>query len=513
MLEYLPILYIIFLVVSLCSSIILLIPKVSLNYVQIHIGVLSLPPLVALLALILHADNIIWGPLHFNTLTWLLAVFVLTVGLIVQRFSVHFLVGDRSYRQYFTLLTLTTAAGSLAWLSDDLRLLLICWGTTLLGLTLTIRLKKEWQVAKKSASTMGCYFTISWFILLAAVLWLTQATGHWQLSQVMTQDSLVLLESWEKTCINLLLVISVLIPAGQWPFQRWILDSAVAPTPISAVMHAGIVNAGGIVLTLFAPLFNGSIAQIPLLIFASVSVLMGTGIMFVQVDYKRQLVGSTIAQMGFMLIQCALGAYIAAIIHAVLHGLFKSTLFLQAGSALHHEQPLKKSKRQGSFIGKLSGVLFGILAAIGYWAASPADAYQLISAIILGFSVSFAWMQLVVFGHGRIGRISGLILFIAGALIYGLVHTGFHRLLHETIGTGVQPSIPAFLCLMFILFIGSAIGLWLSRNRTSRGFTILYLWLVQLGEPNQAAVESHPKYLTQYMSQGGKKDEFSINIK
>ena len=61
--------------------------------------------------------------------------------------------------------------------------------------------------------------------------------------------------------------------------------------------------------------------------------------MLVHVDYKRQLVGSTIAQMGFMLIQCALGAYLAAIIHAVLHGLFKSTLFLQAGSALHHTEP------------------------------------------------------------------------------------------------------------------------------------------------------------------------------
>ena len=71
--------------------------------------------------------------------------------------------------------------------------------------------------------------------------------------------------------------------------------------------------------------------------------------MLVHVDYKRQLVGSTIAQMGFMLIQCALGAYLAAIIHAVLHGLFKSTLFLQAGSALHHGQPTKKFK-QTNFI-------------------------------------------------------------------------------------------------------------------------------------------------------------------
>ena len=100
-------------------------------------------------------------------------------------------------------------------------------------------------------------FTISWLILLSAIIWVTQATGHWQLSHAITQESLAQLDSWERTCINLLLILSVVIPAAQWPFQRWLLDSVVAPTPVSAVMHAGIVNAGGMILTLFAPLFNG----------------------------------------------------------------------------------------------------------------------------------------------------------------------------------------------------------------------------------------------------------------
>ena len=130
--------------------------------------------------------------------------------------------------------------------------------------------------------------------------------------------------------------------------------------------------------------------------------------MFVQVDYKRQLVGSTIAQMGFMLIQCALGAYLAAIIHAVLHGLFKSTLFLQAGSAIHHsDQSTQKVNKPTSLLWTFSGVVLGILVGIGYWLTSPEEAYQLISAIILGWSVSFAWTQLVAFGYGRIGRIAG----------------------------------------------------------------------------------------------------------
>ena len=67
-------------------------------------------------------------------------------------------------------------------------------------------------------------------------------------------------------------------------------------------------------------------------ILSSISVLLGSGISLVQVDYKRQLVGSTMSQMGFMLVQCALGVYSAAIIHLILHGIFKATLFLQSGS-------------------------------------------------------------------------------------------------------------------------------------------------------------------------------------
>ena len=316
------------------------------HFVRIHVGIISLPPIVALLALISNNESVIFGPWRFDSLSWLLALFVLTMGLIVQRYSIRYLLGDRSYRKYFALLTLTTVADSVAWLSNDLRLLLVCWGVTLLGLTLLIGLKKEWQVARNAATHSGRLFALGWLILLVAIIWVTQATGHWQLSLVLTQNSLAQLDSWERTCINLLLILAVVIPAAQWPFQRWLLDSVVAPTPVSAVMHAGIVNAGGIILTRFSPLFSGDIAQIVLLVLSSVSVLIGTGIMLVQVDYKRQLVGSTIAQMGFMLIQCALGAYLAAIIHAVLHGLFKSTLFLQAGSAIHHTRSQSLGRTQ-----------------------------------------------------------------------------------------------------------------------------------------------------------------------
>ncbi len=489
--------FFIVLALSVISGFLFLNPRVPLTYVRIHIGIIALPPIIAMSALVLQSGGTIVGPWSFDSLTWLLAGFVLTIGLIVQRYSVRYLLGDRSYRKYFVLLTLTTVADSLAWLSDDLRLLLIFWGVTLLGLTLLIGLRKEWQVARNAAKISSKQFAISWLILLVAIMWVTQSTGHCQLSLLLTEDSMKQLAAWEKTCINILLVFSVIIPAAQWPFQRWLLDSAVAPTPISAVMHAGIVNAGGMILSRFAPLFNGDPAQIVLLIFASFSVLIGTGMMLVQVDYKRQLVGSTIAQMAFMLIQCALGAYLAAIIHAVLHGLFKATLFLQAGSAVHQNGAVTRSPQPASFLWTITGGALGLVVGACFWITSHGETYQLISAVIIGWSVFYAWKQLVASGYGHIGRFVGfsLILLVGGGYI--LIHSAFINLLHEMIQTGGQPPILEAVLLLVILLAGSVIGLLSVRHRSSKAYALIYLWLIKLSEPGQDSIESHPTYLIQ----------------
>ncbi|WP_042454069.1 NADH dehydrogenase subunit 5 [Neobacillus dielmonensis] len=496
-----PMIFLIIFGISMVCSIVLLWKKVPLHYVRYHIIMISVPPIVALLGLFIDHRTELVGPWRFDSLSWLLAFFVLTIGLIVQRFSVRYLFGDRSYRKYFTLLTLTTFADSLAWLSNDLRLLLICWGVTLLGLTLLIRLNKEWQVAKNAGTFAGRQFLLSWLILLLAVVWLSQATGHWQLSLIL--ENLAQLAPWERTGISILLIVAMMIPAAQFPFQRWLLDSVVAPTPVSAVMHAGIVNAGGIMFTRFAPLFSGNSAQVILLVLSGFSILLGTGIMLVHVDYKRQLVGSTIAQMGFMLIQCALGAYLAAIIHAILHGLFKASLFLQAGSAVQHGGTHSLKNRPIPYIWVIIGGILGLITSIGYWLTTGGEGYQIISTLILGWSVMFAWTGLVAFGQGRVGRIAGFMILAGAVLMFHFIHSALDRLLHETILSAMQPPAPAVIWVLLILLGGSAIGLWLAHKRSSKAFTITYLWLVHLGEPHKDLVESHPKYLAKSLSYRG----------
>ena len=80
---------------------------------------------------------------------------------------------------------------------------------------------------------------------------------------------------------DVLLVLAVMIPAAQFPFHRWLIESVTAPTPVSAIMHAGIVNAGGVILTRFAPIFDNGFA-LSLLILSSISVLLGSGISLVR---------------------------------------------------------------------------------------------------------------------------------------------------------------------------------------------------------------------------------------
>lgn len=475
------------------SAVIVLYPRVPLNFVRIHVGLSGLPPLIALLNLVTKHTSRIWGPWHLDPLAWLTAWFVLTIGFVVQRYSVHQLFGDRNYRQYFALLTLTTSFASVAWLSNDLRLLLLCWGVTLFGLTWLIRLNRDWQIARTAAVRAGRLFALSWLVLLLGIIWLVLVTGHWQFSQVLTTGSLEQLSSWDKTGIALLLIIAVAIPAAQFPFQRWLLDSVVAPTPISAVMHAGVVNAGGIILTRFAPVFTSEFVQIFLIGLSSFSILIGTGILLVQVDYKRQLVGSTIAQMGFMLIQCALGAYLAAIIHAVLHGLFKSTLFLQAGSAVNHNEPVTRTTTSQSW--RMAGIILGILTGTVFWFIVKGEGYDMISALLLGWSVSFAWSHLVRPEGGRIGRFVGLCIFTASLIAFGLVLAIFYGLLHGTVPLGIEPHPSAIILVLFILVTSSVLGAWLSRHPSSILYAVVYMWLVRLGEPHRDAVESHPKYL------------------
>ena len=134
--------------------------------------------------------------------------------------------------------------------------------------------------------------------------------------------------------LGVLVVLAALSRSAQVPFHRWLPATLAAPTPVSALLHAGVVNAGGILIIRMAPLATDDLARALTIVAGAATMAYGAAVMIVKPDVKGALAHSTTAQMGFMILTCGLGLWAAAVIHLVAHGFYKATLFLSSGSAV-----------------------------------------------------------------------------------------------------------------------------------------------------------------------------------
>ena len=128
----------------------------------------------------------------------------------------------------------------------------------------------------------------------------------------------------------LCIIAAAIVQSAIYPFHRWLLSAMTAPTPTSALMHAGFVNGAGILLALFATLLFASDTLIILFIIGGLTAIIAQFKKLLQVNVKQRLGSSTIAQMGFMIMQCGLGFFNATVIHLILHGFYKAYLFLSS---------------------------------------------------------------------------------------------------------------------------------------------------------------------------------------
>jgi NADH-quinone oxidoreductase subunit L len=152
---------------------------------------------------------------------------------------------------------------------------------------------------------------------------------------------------WEMngvTAVTLLIFIGAMGKSAQFPIHTWLPRSLYAPTPIHALLHAGIINAGGFLLNRLAPLYGQSSTTLHVVfIIGMFTAILGATMMLTQNDIKKTLGFSTIGQMGYMIMECGLGAFSLAVFHLIAHGLFKATVFLNCGNVIH------KARQEPSF--------------------------------------------------------------------------------------------------------------------------------------------------------------------
>jgi NAD(P)H-quinone oxidoreductase subunit 5 len=131
------------------------------------------------------------------------------------------------------------------------------------------------------------------------------------------------------------MVITAMLKSAQFPLHGWLLEVMETPTPVSALLHAGIINAGGFLVLRFTSIISLSVPALDVLaVIGGFTALFGSVVMLTQTSIKSSLACSTVAQMGFMMLECGLGAFSAALLHIVAHSLYKAHAFLSSGSII-----------------------------------------------------------------------------------------------------------------------------------------------------------------------------------
>lgn len=316
-------------------------------------------------ALIGHAvmgiDASVGTLLHMDGLTLIMALVVTFVSGIVHSFARRYMMGSRHFDRFFDRLFGLTLVVLLLTAADHLVLFAGLWA--LMGWLLAdlIGLIRGWPQAQAAARRARWSFLGGSALLAAALAVLAGQTGAITISEALPRVES--LSAGALVGIAGLLTAAAMIQSALIPFHGWLLSSMTAPTPVSAFMHAGLVNAGGLLLARFAPVVAGvPEVMLAVAVLGAISALLAQAWMLVQVDVKRQLGCSTVAQMGFMVLQCGLGFFAAAIAHLILHGFYKAYLFLSSGSVVVMKSPHAETSDAS---GLPSLVVTGITAVAG----------------------------------------------------------------------------------------------------------------------------------------------------
>ena len=245
-----------------------------------------------------------------------------------------------------------------------------------------------------------------------------------------------------------LLALAALLKSAQFPTHGWLTEVMEAPTPVSALLHAGVVNGGGFLLIRFADVMLLSPLVMAILVgIGGFTALFGGIVMLTQPSVKVSLAWSTVAQMGFMILQCGLALFPLALLHIVAHSLYKAHSFLAAGGAVARITAIRKpgpvavpdlaavARAFGLAIAIYGAVYLASGAAIGFGAKSP-QAVAL--GVILIFGVAYLLAQGLADAAPRELTRKTAVMSVAATLAYLALQRG-----SEWLAAGTLPVPPA----------------------------------------------------------------------
>ncbi|GGJ42432.1 proton-conducting transporter transmembrane domain-containing protein [Neoroseomonas lacus] len=383
--------------------------------------------------------------LRFDVLSAVIMLIVGFIGWVVVRYARSYLDGETREGAFHGLLLATLAAVLVLGMAGSLALLV----ASFIAVGLGIRRLLLFYPARPEARCAATKFALVWgggdaaLILATLLLWFAFGTADIAAINRAAAAGPVPASALVATG---LLVLAALLKTAAFPVHGWLTEMMEAPTPVSALLHAGIINAGGVLLIRFADVMQTSPgAMAALVMLGGFTALAGGLVMLTQAAVKTALAWSTVAQMGFMLLQCGLGLWALALLHIVAHSLYKAHAFLGSGTAV---RAVQSARRPGPVavpgigaVMRAFAIARAIYAAVagGFWAVfGPKPAQAVALGAILIFGVAYLSAQGLADTAPR--ALTRRTTLASGAA--ALAYFAFHRLA-EALTAGALPAPPA----------------------------------------------------------------------
>ena len=418
-----------------------------------------------------------------------LAVLVQLLGLVIGVFSARYLEGEAAQARFVAALAGVLAAVHTLLIADHWAVLIAAWALVGVALQPLLCFYADRPFALLAAHKKRLADRLADVLLIAAagLAWWSVGSGSLTdlFQQVQAQGASPALQA-----SAVLLVLAVALRLALLPVHGWLIQVMEAPTPVSALLHAGVVNLGGYVLIRFAPLLE----QVPMARGLLVAIGLGTAVlaglvMLTRISIKVRLAWSTVAQMGFLALECGLGLYTLAALHLIGHSLYKAHAFLAASGAVRNTRLQALQAPQKPLAASLwLAPVVAVAAVLGLQTTTSPTAWPIWWSAVLALAwAPLIWLPAASSARGQTLRssVSGLLMVLgltAFALLAHALPLGLQDAPHHGLGAVALAGMGVlYLCLVLLHTRPQALEAW--RRRSYAGFyldehfTRLTLWL------------------------------------
>ncbi|MGG7645782.1 proton-conducting transporter membrane subunit [Rhodovulum sp. YNF3179] len=335
---------------------------------------------------------------RLDAVSAVMLLLVAFIGWIVLRFSVTYLDGESGQGAFTGWMSATLAAVLLLVTAGSLGQLVLAWIVTGLTLQKLLLFYPGRPAARRAARKKAVTARMGDVALIGAAALLAWGFGTGDIAAI-NAAARAGAAGPAVGGAAALLAVAALLKSAQFPLHGWLTEVMEAPTPVSALLHAGVVNAGGVLLIRFADVMlaaPGILAALAMI--GGFTALFGGLVMLTQPAVKTSLAWSTIAQMGFMILQCGLALFPLALLHIVAHSLYKAHAFLAAGGAIKGIAAIRRpgpvAVPDGRAVGRafLAALAIYAAVAVGFGAADKAPQALALGAILI-FGVAYLIAQ------------------------------------------------------------------------------------------------------------------------